>query len=175
MARIAGIFYVITILTGILGALGGSGLTGFANAVNVIGTVCYVIVTLILYQIFRPVNRWVSAAAAAFSLVGCGLSIMDVFHVNPFAVNFIVFFGFYCLLLGYLIVKSTFMPRLIGVLLAFAGVNYLTFFSHELSHRLWPYNLIPGLVAEGALTLWLLIVGLNAQRWEEQSQTVSAT
>jgi Domain of unknown function (DUF4386) len=175
MARIAGVFYVITIVAGIVGALAAGGLAAYATVATIIGTVCYIAVTLILYQIFRPVSQWLSGVAAAFSLVGCGLSLMDVVHLHPLSVNFIVFFGFYCLLLGYLIVRSTFMPRFLGVLLVLAGANYLTFFSPALGHRLWPYNLIPGLVAEGALTLWLVLVGLNGPRWEEQSLAVSTS
>lgn len=175
-ARIAGVFYAVTIVAGLIGALiSGPRLSGLANFANLLGTLSYVVVTLILYAIFKPVNKSVSALAATFSLAGCALSALDIFHITMLHVNFIVFFGFYCLLLGYLIVQSTFFPRLIGVLLALAGLNYLTFFSHALSHRLWPYNLIPGLLAEGALTVWLLAAGLDQQRWDEQAGIASAT
>ncbi|MEP6858796.1 MAG: hypothetical protein ABI994_10450, partial [Gemmatimonadales bacterium] len=49
-----------------------------------------------------------------------------------------------------------------------ASVGWLTFISPTLSHSLYPYDLAPGIIGEGALTLWLLVVGLNEQRWKEQ-------
>jgi hypothetical protein len=83
--------------------------------------------------------------------------------------NPLVFFGFYCTLIGYLIFRSTFLPRILGVLMAIGGLGWLTFASPSLSHSLYPYNLAPGIIGEGALTLWLLAVGLNKQRWNEQN------
>jgi len=79
----------------------------------------------------------------------------------------LVFFGFYCLLIGYLVFKSTFMPRTIGVLMALAGLSWLTFLFPPLASFLYPFNLLPGIVGEGSLTVWLLVMGVNAQRWRE--------
>ncbi len=86
----------------------------------------------------------------------------------------LVCFGCYCLLIGYLIVRSTFLPGLIGLLMAFAGAGYLTStFARVLAVPLpeWmsAYVLLPGLVGEGALTLWLIVFGVNAARWQEQA------
>ncbi len=80
----------------------------------------------------------------------------------------LVFFGFYCLMIGFLIVRSTFLPRILGVLMAIAGLGWLTFLSPPLANQLAPYNLLPGIVGEGLLTLWLLVMGVNVQRWHEQ-------
>jgi len=86
------------------------------------------------------------------------------------AVNIcLVFFGFYCLLIGYLILRSTFLPRILGVLMAFAGLAYLTFLAPPLAKYLSPYILAPGVLGEGSLTLWLLVMGVNVQRWKEQA------
>lgn len=82
---------------------------------------------------------------------------------------FIVFFGFYCVLLGYLIFKSTFLPRIIGALMALAGLGYLTFLFKPLADHLAPYNLFPAALGEVSLMLWLLIVGVNVQRWNERA------
>jgi len=84
-----------------------------------------------------------------------------------------IFFGFYCLLIGYLILKSTFLPRIIGALLMIAGLCYLinysaTFIAPQFAAHLVPYILIPGL-AEIVLALWLLVMGLNTERWKEQA------
>jgi len=81
----------------------------------------------------------------------------------------IVFFGFYCLLIGYLIFRSTFLPRILGAGMAFAGLGWLTFLSPPLANSMFPYILAPGAVGEGVLTLWLLAMGVNVQRWNEQA------
>ena len=81
----------------------------------------------------------------------------------------VVFFGVYCLLIGYLIFRSTFLPRLLGVLMALAGLGWLTFLSPPLANHLSPYNLVLGFLAELSLMLWLLVMGVNVQRWQEQA------
>lgn len=80
-----------------------------------------------------------------------------------------VFFGVYCLLIGYLIFRSAFLPRILGVLMAFAGLGWLTFLSPPLANYLSPYILVLGFLAELALMLWLLVMGVNVQRWKEQA------
>ena len=107
--------------------------------------------------------------AAFFSLAGITVGALAVFHVAPFQINPLGLFGFYCLLIGYLILRSTFLPRVLGVLMAFGGLSWLTFFSPALTSQLAPYSLAPGIFGEGVLTLWLLAVGLNEQRWKEQA------
>jgi hypothetical protein len=86
------------------------------------------------------------------------------------AVNIgIVFFGFYCLLIGWLIVKSTFLPSILGTGMMLAGLGWLSFIYPPLATALMPFNLMTGGLGEGALTVWLLAVGLNAQRWNDQA------
>jgi hypothetical protein len=81
----------------------------------------------------------------------------------------VVFFGFYCLLIGGLILKSTFLPRILGALMVLAGLGWLTFLSPPLAKSLSPYILAPGIVGEGSLTVWLLIIGQNASKWQEKA------
>jgi hypothetical protein len=85
------------------------------------------------------------------------------------SVNPLVLFGVYCLLIGYLIFQSTFLPRILGALMAFGGLGWLTFASPGLADYLSPYNLAPGILGEGALTVWLLVFGVNAEQWKEQA------
>jgi hypothetical protein len=80
----------------------------------------------------------------------------------------VVFFGVYCLLIGYLIFRSAFLPRILGVLMALAGLGWLTFLSPPLANYLSPYILILGFLAELSLMLWLLVMGVNVQQWKEQ-------
>jgi hypothetical protein len=91
-------------------------------------------------------------------------------QLNTEAANiYLVFFGFYDLLIGYLIFRSAFLPRILGVLMALAGLGWLTFLSPPLGNHLSPYNLVLGFVAELLLMLWLLVRGVNVQRWQEQA------
>lgn len=77
----------------------------------------------------------------------------------------IVFAGVYCLLIAFLIFRSTFLPRPLGVLMAIAGLGWLTFLSPAFANELAPFNsLVSGLLGEGALMLWLLVIGVNVQR-----------
>jgi len=82
----------------------------------------------------------------------------------------LVFFACYCLLNGYLILKSTFLPRFVGVLLMVAGGGWLIFLWPSLGARLLnPYLMVTG-VGEGVLVLWLLVFGVDPQRWNEQAR-----
>jgi hypothetical protein len=85
-----------------------------------------------------------------------------------------VFFGLQCLLIGCLVVRSTFLPRILGVLLAIGGSSYIissvaTFLAPAFGARLTPFIVPAALLGEGSLTLWLLVKGLNAERWKEQA------
>ena len=86
----------------------------------------------------------------------------------------LVFFGLHCFGVGYLILRSSFLPRIIGALMVLAGLGWLTFLSPQLAHSLAPYNMMPGGIGELTLTLWLLARGVNVQRWNEQASTEGA-
>ena len=85
----------------------------------------------------------------------------------------LVFFGLHCLGVGYLILRSTFLPWFIGAVMVFAGFGWLTFLFPPLANSLAPYNIIPGGIGELSLTLWLLIKGVNVQRWREQASATA--
>jgi hypothetical protein len=219
-ARITGVVYLFYFLTAVCGEFFLKGLVVDGDAADtannilahqplfrlglatgLIATSCYVAVTALFYDLFKPVNRSLSLLAAFFSLVGCAilafaslfriaplvvlgggqyLSVFEVEQLRALASLFLalygqgvdicfVFFGVYCLLIGYLIVRSAFLPRILGVLLVFAGLGWLTFLSPPLANYLSPYILVLGFLAELALMLWLLVMGVNVQRWKEQA------
>ena len=90
----------------------------------------------------------------------------------------LVFFGFACLSLGYLIFRSGYFPKIIGILMAVAGICYLlnsftNFIAPEFSGMLFPTLFIPIFIAELSLALWLLLKGLNVERWEEHMSAVA--
>ncbi len=95
--------------------------------------------------------------------------------LQTFSYNiFVVFFGCYGLLIGYLIFRATFLPRAVGVLMAIGGLSYLinsfaTFLAPEFASHLFPYIQLPSLLGEGSLCLWLLIRGVNVEWWQERA------
>ena len=91
-----------------------------------------------------------------------------VVRIGMQAVNVgIVFFGCYCLSIGWLIVKSRFLPTIFGAGMVVAGLGWLSFIYQPLAAALSPFNMISGL-GEVALTAWLLIVGLDVSQWTGQ-------
>ena len=136
---------------------------------------------------FSLVGCAIQALATAFQLVPAVIS-ADALSLNAFSqpqlealslflLRFggqvfntgLLFFGFYCLLLGYLIFKSNFLPHALGALLALAGAGWLSVLSPHLVITLTPVVQILGFVAEVAFMLWLLVKGVNVSRWQEQS------
>jgi hypothetical protein len=89
------------------------------------------------------------------------------------AVDF-VFFALFLLINGYLILRSTFLPRFLGVLPMLAGVAGLTLLWPPLANSVALYIEVLAGVAEGLLMLWLLVIGVNIQRWKEQADHVTA-
>ena len=77
--------------------------------------------------------------------------------------------GFYCLLIGYLIFRATFLPQILGVVMAIGGLGWLTFLSPLLANHLSRYNLAAGIFGQESVMLWLLAMAVNEQRWKEQA------
>ena len=83
---------------------------------------------------------------------------------------YLVFFGFWCVLIGYLIFRSTFLPRVLGVLVAISGLGWVTYLFPPLAHHLFiPYIAAASALGEIPLELWLIVMGVNVQRWKEQA------
>jgi len=132
-------------------------------------TAFYIAVTLLFYYMFKPVNWRLSWVAAFFSLVGCAIEVLRLLNLAPLRINSLAFFGPYCLLLGYLIFRSTFLPRILGVLMAFAGFGWLIFLL-PLGNHLSTYLKIVGFVAEASLMLWLLVMGVNLSKRKRKKE-----
>ena len=83
----------------------------------------------------------------------------------------LLFFGFTCLVNGYLIYKSGYFPKVVGTLLQVAGAGYLVgcsaaLFSPALAAVLIPGILLLPLVGELSFCLWLLAKGVNSAQWQ---------
>ena len=168
-ARITGVVYLFYFLTAVSAeVLVGRGRLLLFDAVNLIAHAFYVAVTFLLYFMFRPVHRNLSLLAAIFSLVGCANDVLSLFSLAPYKISSLAFFGPYCLLIGCLIIASTFLPRILGVLMVLAGVGWLIDLSPRAS-QLSTYLEILGFIAEASLMLWLIVKGVNIARWRKQA------
>ena len=82
---------------------------------------------------------------------------------------YLVFFGLWCVLIGYLIFRSAFLPRILGVLMTISGLGWMIYFSPPLANHLFPYIAGASALGEIPLQLWLIAMGVNEQRWKEQA------
>lgn len=89
-------------------------------------------------------------------------------HTQAFNI-YLIFFGFWLIPTGYLILRSTFFPRIIGVLLMLDGLGWVMFLWSPLATALYPVISVVAALGEIPLVLWLLVVGVNEQRWKEQA------
>ena len=87
----------------------------------------------------------------------------------------LLFFGFCCVLFGYLIHQSGYLPRILGALLVIGGVGYLVFSLAQTlapafaAGYLFPWIMLPAFPAELGLALWLIVKGVDIPKWEERT------
>ena len=84
---------------------------------------------------------------------------------------FSMFYGVASVLLGYLIFRSGFLPKVLGVLLAISGLGFVikTFASVLAPAYASPALLLPTIVTVLLLTLWLLVKGVDVPKWQESA------
>ena len=165
--RLIGVIYLLYFLIAIFAeVLGKHGLSSFSNVTNVISYILYLTLSFLFFFLFRPVNRLISLIASILSAAGCVIGTIGLFYAVTPQINLLWFFGPYCLLIGYLILRSTFLPRILGFLMTLAGIGWLVYLS-PLEKHLVLYIEILGILAEASLMLWLIVKGVNKLRWEE--------
>ncbi len=162
------------------------------------GKICYLGGTVLLYELLKPVNKSVALFGAFCGLAGLlsgahglnqltALSLLEesrratepvasqlqgavkIFLAPGFSGED-VFFGCQIVSVGYLIARSSFLPRAIGVLLMLGGAGFLitsfaNFVSPALGARLSPLILPIAVLGEGSLALWVLVKGVNVEQW----------
>jgi hypothetical protein len=220
-ARITGVFFLLSILLGGI----GEGIAGrlvvadnaAATASNILRHTpllwlgyasylvemsCLIVVTVLFYDLLRPVSRSVAFLALCFDLVAIAIKTLSrLFYVSPLfllggaeyqsvfspeqlqalalllirvnargAGMSLALVGFSTILKGYLILKSTFWPRFLGVLGILAGFGWLTFMHPPLANRAYPYVVTVGLLGAAAQILWLLVIGVDEERWKDQAR-----
>lgn len=149
--------------------------------------ICAVVLLLIFYMLLRPVSRDLALLAVFFNAISIGLEAMITMYLIiamlPAADNAVVsvslrshdfgfgvsllFFGCFCIIVGYLMFKSGFFPKAIGVLMQIAGWCYIinTFAliaAPTLANRLFPWILLPAFVGELSVAI-TLVVGVRYQ------------
>ena len=226
-ARLVGGLLLITILAGgfAQGFIGGSLIVSgdatatatnilareplyrLAFAIYLIEMACHITMTVLFYDLLKPVSKSASILAATFGLIGCTiktlsrlfffapllvlggahyLSVFDPKQLQALAFLFLrvnytaetiamVFFGLYALAKGYLVFRSTFLPRVLGVLSAVGGLGWLIYLYEPLALRLQSYIVGAGVIGSLVSVVWLLVYGVNEQRWKEQANVATAS
>jgi hypothetical protein len=87
----------------------------------------------------------------------------------------LAFFGFSTVIQGWLVYKSGFLPRWLGVVAIIGGFGWLTFLSPPLGMRLFTYIAVFALIGLLAMIVWLLTVGIDEQRWRERAAQAKAS
>lgn len=89
--------------------------------------------------------------------------------------SYLVLFGIWCVLIGHLILRSMFLPRILGALLILDGFGWMLYLWPPLAKQFFTIIAVAAGVAEFPLELWLLIFAVNARRWHEQAQLSAAS
>jgi hypothetical protein len=80
---------------------------------------------------------------------------------------FLTLFGVWLVAIGWLVMRSTFLPRLIGIGLILEGVGWIAYIVPSVGLALFPVIAVFGVAGELALTFWLLVRGVDDARWRE--------
>ncbi|MGZ5484051.1 MAG: DUF4386 domain-containing protein [Pyrinomonadaceae bacterium] len=231
LARLTGLFFLLTILGGIFAQMFVSQrLINFTDAaatannilsnkslftlgftIYLIEMACQVTTATLLYQLLKPVNRTVALLAVLLELTGIVIkTVARVFYIAPLwvllptaggaspilqgftpeqvqsialtllkvndqgAATALAFFGFSTPLFGYLIFRSKFLPRWLGLLVMVAGLSWLTFLYPPLGYRVFMIIAPIGLLSALVKILWLLIRGVDEEKWFEQASAAAA-
>ncbi|MGA7318448.1 MAG: DUF4386 domain-containing protein [Silvibacterium sp.] len=165
-ARITGFVYLLYFVAAILAqVLTSRGSSSAGEALNLLADTLYVVVTLLFYRLFRPVSQRLSLTAALFSLAGCAVTVLGQLSLVSSRFSPLIFFAPFCLLLGYLIFRSVFLPRFLGVLLMLAGIAWIIYLVPRLPHFILSSIQALGILAEGLLMLWLIVMGIKSEKW----------
>lgn len=226
-ARFAGALYLITIVGGgiaqgyIAGSLivAGNAAATAANilahqslyrlafAIYLIEMSCQIAMTVLFYELLKPVSKSASLIAATFGLIGCTIKTLSrLFFLAPLlvlsgahylsvfdsaqlqALSFLslrvnyaaetiamVFFGLNTVLTGYLLFRSTFLPRWLGVLTVVGGLGWMIYLYEPVARNLESYIVGVGVIGALVTVAWLLVYGVNEERWYQQSETAMSS
>ena len=146
-------------------------LFGIGIAIYLIILILDMVVALAFYIVLKPgnknlsllmaVSRLIYAAIVVISLLALVLLFVDAYSYGLLIAY--IFFIFHLLVLGFLVFKSGYIPRSLGVLLIIASFCYLILnygeflLPRELYDILFMIAMLPATFAEISLGLWLLL------------------
>ena len=162
-AREAGAFYFFSVVSALLAEAFVHG--RMLYAAGLVPVTCFAAATLLIYGIFKPVSGTVTLLAVIFNLAGLAIEALELHfgRVN----GALVCHGVYCLLIAFLVARSSFLPRFLGALMAIGGFAWLTTLLPHASRPFRGTMQAAGFAGEGALMLWLLAMGLNSTKWDK--------
>lgn len=219
--RIVAAFYLFVIIAGIIGQgfianrlivsgdaaktaaniLGNTSLYRLGFTIFMLEMIAQVVVSVMFYDLLKPVNRSVARISAILGLTGSGIkTLARLFYYAPLivlggatylstfppaqleALSFVfiriqsvgtqialIFFGFEVSLRGWLIFKSDFLPRSLGVLTMATGLAWLTYLWPPLGSQVFTVAAILAIVGVIAMTGWLFIKGVDDVKWRERA------
>jgi len=172
-------------------------------AAYLVEAVCDISLSLVMYELLKPVRRDLALLAAFFGLVstavfagaelfyfGASLIVGGAGYLKSFSADqlnslgllslkmyglgggiFMVFYGVATLIRGYLIYRSGFLPRALGALMALAGVGFIAsnFLLVLAPAYASDFLLLPMFLTVVSVGGWLLIKGVDVNKWEASS------
>lgn len=161
------------------------------------GVVFHLAWVLLTYQLLKPLNRTLAQLAVFMAFICIAMqtvtsllylapllilkSGIDAGQAQSLAVVMLkingaafdidlIFFGLWCVLTGYLYWRSTFLPRVLGLLLMLDGTGWALYVWPPLATVLFPAIAVASGAAEIPLQLWLIIFGFDNKRYEQQTR-----
>ena len=179
----------------------------FAFTIFMLEMVAQVVVSVMFYDLLKPVNPGLARITMVIGVVGAGIkTLARLFYYTPLlllsgapylsaidpallatlslaflkinsqgAAIGLIFFGFETVLRGWLVFRSEFLPRFLGVLSMIAGVGWLTWLWPPLGSQTFMFVALFALVGVAATSGWLLIRGVDEAKWRERAALASAS
>lgn len=225
VARLAGIFFLLTIVGGIIAQmfiserlinfadpaatatniLANKGLFQIGFTIYLLEMACQVVAGLLIYRILKPVSGTLALLMLLFEFTGIVIkTFARVFYITPLyildggatfsgmdaeqlqsialillkvndygAATAIAFFGFSTALDGYLVFRSTYLPKWLGVLGMIAAFGWLAFLYPPLGYSLFMFAALFGLIASIAKVFWLIVFGVNEEKFRAVDAAVT--
>jgi hypothetical protein len=179
--------------------LANEGLFRLGFLISVAGVVCHLAWPLLMYQLLKPLDQTIAGLGLLLVIICAGLQALTAFtylapllvlqgtvgglsldqqeglamvllKLNTAAFQLdLVFFGLWCILTGYLYWRSTFFPRVIGLLLVADGIGWTLYVWPPLATSLFAVIMAVSACAELPLQFWLIVFGFNNQRYAAQT------
>lgn len=80
------------------------------------------------------------------------------------------FLGLSAFLTGYLIFRSTFLPRALGIFICISSIGWLTFFYPPLGHAVFVYVAVLALLASAVHIFWFVVIGVDEGKWRQRQR-----